>query len=447
MRSTYFIIYMLLLGCVSSHAQTHYTEGNLVRISVLEDEINPADTLCKWSRYDGNEISTASDYIQAFRTDNETYLVYSYRFQHEFFVGHSYQKIVRVSDRSSVTYSEFSALDGFFFDAITGVYPVENGFWLIEDITGYAFVSTDDSITVFESYADNIFKLVHIAGELNGKHLCYFEEYDGDELFRPSLVDLSDSPLIDSAHTTPIKLTNDLRLKRIEKAQDCSYLANDVNGNLGLYTFSNDSLALQKTILAYDFYATKWKYRPPYIYAIEGWFLVRYGLSDFEIIDKDTLLYAEHLNSDVYFKYAVYMQDNNIKLFDIEKSEVIKSWQSSGISVAHKPVISYPDIFVHQITLLAALEEPPDEVPREFSFKAYPNPFNGSVKIELFITSPAGTRIEIYNTAGQRVKLFETGGLTHELVWRPSADVPSGIFFIRAQHGDFVKIQKVLYTK
>ncbi len=447
MRSTFFILYMLFLGCISSNAQTHYTEGNLVRFNVHENEINPADTLCKWSRYDGNEITTSSDYIHAFRTDNETYLVYSYHYQHEFFVGHSYQKIVKVSDRSSVTYSEFNALDGFFFDATTGVYPVANGFWLVEDITGYAFVSNEDSITVFESYANNDFNLVHIAGELSGKHLCYFEEHNGDELFRPALVDLSDSPLIDSAHTTPILLANDLRLKRIEKAQDSTYLANDVDGNLGLYTFSNDSLALQKTVLAYDFDATKWKYRHPYIYAIEGWRLVRYGLSDFEIIDTDTLIYAEHLNSDVYFRYAVYMQNNNVKLYDIENSEVIKSWQTGGISEAHKPVISYPDIFVHQVTLLAALEEPPAEVPRAFSFKAYPNPFNGSVNIELSNLSPAETRIEIYNTLGQRVKLFEPKNRMGKLSWQPADDISSGIFFIRVENGDIVKTQKVLYTK
>jgi len=80
---------------------------------------------------------------------------------------------------------------------------------------------------------------------------------------------------------------------------------------------------------------------------------------------------------------------------------------------------------------------------------AYPNPFNPTTSVELKLSKESYVSIEVYNLMGQSVATIAQGYMTanvYSFSWNAS-DVPSGIYFIRAEAGSNVEMQKVMLLK
>jgi len=85
----------------------------------------------------------------------------------------------------------------------------------------------------------------------------------------------------------------------------------------------------------------------------------------------------------------------------------------------------------------------------------YPNPFNPSTTIPLFLSSDSHVKITVYNVIGQRVDEIFSGELksgTHRFMWdgrdQNGNEVPSGVYFYRAMaaSGESV-VHKMLLLK
>jgi hypothetical protein len=85
--------------------------------------------------------------------------------------------------------------------------------------------------------------------------------------------------------------------------------------------------------------------------------------------------------------------------------------------------------------------------------KNYPNPFNPSTNFSLSMPEAANYEIRIFNITGQTVKTFEghaEAGVL-EVTWHGDNDqgqtVASGVYFLRAEAGDFSQTRKMMLLK
>jgi hypothetical protein len=90
--------------------------------------------------------------------------------------------------------------------------------------------------------------------------------------------------------------------------------------------------------------------------------------------------------------------------------------------------------------------------PEPQSFKlypAYPNPFNSTTAISFEIPTTERVRLNVYNLLGQEVSVLQdqvVGAGRHEVVWN-ARGMPSGIYFVRMQAGEFQQVQKLVLLK
>lgn len=89
-------------------------------------------------------------------------------------------------------------------------------------------------------------------------------------------------------------------------------------------------------------------------------------------------------------------------------------------------------------------------VPTVFGLqKAYPNPFNPSVKLTYSLTTDASTSLKIYNMLGQEVvtlvNAYQNAG-NYSYTWQPE-DLSAGIYMVRLESGKKTNMQKVVFVK
>ena len=94
--------------------------------------------------------------------------------------------------------------------------------------------------------------------------------------------------------------------------------------------------------------------------------------------------------------------------------------------------------------------EIPTSLPTIFSLSsAYPNPFNPVTRLSLTIPDNGNVNVQVYNLHGQIVSTLLSGhqpANTYSLVWDAS-NVPSGMYFMKAEIGGFTETQKLMLIK
>jgi hypothetical protein len=92
-------------------------------------------------------------------------------------------------------------------------------------------------------------------------------------------------------------------------------------------------------------------------------------------------------------------------------------------------------------------------IPREFAVQNYPNPFNPKTRIALSLPEASDWSVKIFNIAGQLVNEFSgnaDAGLV-EVMWEGTDNsgntVASGIYFYKAQAGNYTATKKMMLMK
>jgi len=377
-------------------------------------------------------------------------LEFSASYFHEYLGGYWFKALEKLSNNEQFYYSGYYASDlPWVFGVTTGVYPIVDGFWIVDDTFGYAFVSSNDSITIFENFYDNPFQIVHIAGEINNKHLIYFWDFDNIG-FVPYLIDLSDSPIIDSSHVTPIKYDETKTFHKIEQFDANKYLISDW-GILSIYSFDHDSLIFQEVTLN-NFYFDKWVYRSPFLYAHHYSRLYKYTFDEVSLnfVKKDTLLISDkQISVDQNLRYAVYINMDTLILYNIDSIKITRKWDISLLNNPKRPIVSYPDIFIHQTTSVTNIEESELQKSAEISIQTYPNPFNSSTKIKFTLPKPETVKIEVYNIIGQKIQTLLNKPMPagyHEVEFN-GQNLSSGVYLYRIQAGVWQDVRKMVLVK
>ncbi len=89
-----------------------------------------------------------------------------------------------------------------------------------------------------------------------------------------------------------------------------------------------------------------------------------------------------------------------------------------------------------------------ENLPTEFRFWNYPNPFNSSVKFALEGEFDSPLRIEMYDVNGRQIaELLDSRfyGNDREIIWRLDKDLPSGIYLARLVLPNSTLTTKLVY--
>ncbi len=84
-------------------------------------------------------------------------------------------------------------------------------------------------------------------------------------------------------------------------------------------------------------------------------------------------------------------------------------------------------------------------------FPSYPNPFNPktTIRFDIGVKTQHAASLQIYDLTVRLVETLVNGKLVsgeHEIVWN-AGHLPSGVYFVRLQSGEFVENQKVIFLK
>jgi len=148
--------------------------------------------------------------------------------------------------------------------------------------------------------------------------------------------------------------------------------------------------------------------------------------SDFSIEMTDRALFADYLTTGNTTRLLVITPETE-KLFSFEgEFEII------------------------ELIVANSQYEIPTSMPTIFSLSsAYPNPFNPVTRLSLTIPDNGNVNVQVYNLHGQIVSTLLSGhkpANTYSLVWDAS-NVPSGMYFVKAEVGGFTETQKLMLIK
>ncbi|MCB1059672.1 MAG: T9SS type A sorting domain-containing protein [Calditrichaeota bacterium] len=127
---------------------------------------------------------------------------------------------------------------------------------------------------------------------------------------------------------------------------------------------------------------------------------------------------------------------------------VDSGYQVFRISVSDGELATVDSIEVIGVDTIDAVDSRPSLV-EEFTISAYPNPFNGEVRIAYSIQSNTDVRISIYSLTGQEVARLQDGRASagvHELTWQPTR-VATGTYFAELRGDNFAVRTKIIYLK
>ncbi|MCB0722608.1 MAG: T9SS type A sorting domain-containing protein [Ignavibacteriae bacterium] len=111
--------------------------------------------------------------------------------------------------------------------------------------------------------------------------------------------------------------------------------------------------------------------------------------------------------------------------------------------------LSTPDVGADEFDqVITGIE--PGSAPISYElYQNYPNPFNPSTKIKFDIPKAGFVSLKVYDITGREVSTLVNSELTtgrYEFEWN-GAQFASGVYFLRINAGDFVKVQKMMLIK
>jgi hypothetical protein len=112
-------------------------------------------------------------------------------------------------------------------------------------------------------------------------------------------------------------------------------------------------------------------------------------------------------------------------------------------------------LFLFKGAFVTSIESFDEKVLDHFElFKNYPNPFSVSTTIEFNVLKASRLQIRIYDILGREVKTLVDGKYlpgTYQIIWNgknmEGLDSGSGIYLIKMQSGEFIRVKKVLLKR
>ncbi|MCB0283347.1 MAG: T9SS type A sorting domain-containing protein [Calditrichaeota bacterium] len=440
------------------------TQGNLVYLNVNQNEINRADTIGHWEdSHDEFELISSSEfYSKMINFNDKKYFIKLYQ------------------PRCTLCEGSFYFLENYHNNTklYLGTYNSENvnlpfnifvlNKYIISFFNDDYYIDESDSLHSLFNQIGSSFSLINIAGKIDSLYWCNFEKKNYFQ--KHALLNLNHFPDLDTTSTQWFYNGDGLNpnsfIEKIQQIDTNLFLLGSYTTGWAIGSFVNDSLRtvknytqsfLPKTAKSFSqVFSSKWHYRSPFLYFddtrgiytyIKKW---QFNLEDttFSYISDiiEGLTTYGNYSIDDGFNYLTYMQNDSLILFNIEQEKIEKSWDLSGFNNARLPFLAYPEIYFHQSLAVTSIEDY-SIIPEDFSFTAYPNPFNNQVTFKITNPLTQVIKLTIYDILGKELFSKELDHNTaKKFTWHPR-NLNSGIYFAVVKSGRNIKAQKLVLIK
>lgn len=477
-----FAVLIILIAAFRLQGQTTFTYGNLIRVGFNQKEASPKDTLESWYdiQNDGYYILNYSKYFDHITTTNKNYFLKKHEkwFDSPYFVSYTGKRIITAE--GSLVERPFGITAGAGWDVMsaymidrTMVLETKNGLWLISGDFNNAFLSNNDSLIEFNRYdysykrtmADNMYSILGKVGNM------YLGAFHGQYYYDYYLVDLNNSPEIDSSQST-VRIS----FNNIDTLRNAVTEVRNLTGNLyavsiwnksslDIYSLTGNKFDFVKTTLEGKFstnssiYLTQWEFRNGKLYFFNRGNLKSYDFnaSEMSFINRKVLLDSldyfydkdSSFGIDRNFKYAARLIKDTLKILDIDKAQFINSIYVGNVIKPFNPIVDSPYVYVHQIRDQYTGVDTKETVVNSYSLAAYPNPFNSSVKIVYSIPEDSHAELTVYDMLGRTAAVLVNEAVkqgSHEILFNAN-HLSSGIYFYTLKAGKFTKTNKIILMK
>ncbi len=131
---------------------------------------------------------------------------------------------------------------------------------------------------------------------------------------------------------------------------------------------------------------------------------------------------------------------------DSPRSSVYSTFDDSS-EIGEEDTISF---WIKQGESFVGIDDIVETLPKKYKlYPAYPNPFNPTTTIRFSVEMLHATSLQIFDITGRLVETLLDESLTpgdHEVTWN-AGNLPSGVYFVRLQSGEYVESQKVILLK
>jgi hypothetical protein len=463
MRIIQFVIIVFLNSILplSIFAQSNYIiRGNLIHLNFNDNQINLEDTLGSWQRYKSSVYDMESKYLKVVRTQDSIWSAAESHFSYdsEFLGTYGFSYFLEnTQSKRQITYSDLAISDliVIYYSDKSSIVKIKEGTWFFNDHFGHAFLSYDDQIDIYESFHKN--SMLHIIGQVDSLYLTVC----ADTLMWDIgfyLQDLSLSPQIDLINAKKIRVSNVFKPFKLNKILDNHFIISDERfDKLCLYSLIEDTLIFNKVMLPNTYSSDfDWCCIDTCIYTKSDQKLTRYFLNktDTTLIN-EKVIFEGDFSFDLEYKYAVLIKNDSLCVYDLETQLFIKNWDINILDNPKWPIISYPDIFIHQRTNITNIEEQNYIISKTELYPNYPNPFNPKTTISYNVgayrhKALLNIDLSIYNVIGQKIVTLvnekQVAG-AYKIEWDASK-VSSGIYYYRlTTDNGFSQTRKMMILK
>lgn len=448
------IIITLIVSSAALYAQGSSTFGNLIRIPIDASQINPADTMGRWTSFNYELGDGASRYNDIIHTSSDTYFEkYSWDDYHYFgpYINYTLENFETDTSCSYATFIDVVDIVEPYLIQYTIPFKTEGGTWLMNGIINMAFLSDDGTITTLpRNYYGDLF---YICTKIDNKYLTVFRRDTTELAYDFYLLDLSESPEVDTTGAQRVYFDVQVAPYKMRKLSDLFYIGEVYSlpyqsSSLSLFRFSNNTFHFIKEYFNYA--DSKWEYRDGYLlrYYNGELFKYDYNPADTSFIDERVLISGGGIHFSNDFSLSAQISGDNLIIYDNNTEQEINSVDISNLWNPHYPVLDSPYVYLHQTTLVTDIKDKPLQ-PLSYSLQVYPNPFNPTTNVLYTLPQRSTIEIKLFDMLGSEVKDIYSGEAeagTHQLLLN-AADLSSGIYFISLRSGNYFRTQKILLLK
>ncbi|MCX7835799.1 MAG: M14 family zinc carboxypeptidase [bacterium] len=192
----------------------------------------------------------------------------------------------------------------------------------------------------------------------------------------------------------------------------------------------------------------------------------------FDTIPKVRVSFQYRGNMETYFDYwvVVYTINNGPNIVADTLTGIVPNWKTFyfdipiqvpsptirvGIVVSTDGSVTRDGFTLDDFSVTAMYtyttetRESDELLPHEFSIQCFPNPFNNTAKVLFTLPVYGELNIQLYDPLGRVVRNFNSGYQNAGTYGYHlnSDDLSSGVYFLRAQHNEKIKVQKIAILK
>ncbi|KPL06522.1 hypothetical protein AMJ86_08245 [bacterium SM23_57] len=136
--------------------------------------------------------------------------------------------------------------------------------------------------------------------------------------------------------------------------------------------------------------------------------------------------------------------------FLMPDSAQMGDYYNANIVIANNSITPQVIVPLEVVIIINAVFGSEDWLLAEYALRPnYPNPFNSSTTVWYDVPAAGAVELVVYDVLGRQVRILADGEVyagRHQVIW-DAGELPSGIYFVRMDAGEFVQTRKAVLLK